>query len=265
MYFRFAIITCYCYNKGALKPRSSKHIHRTPGGSSGGESALLASRSSPLSVATDIGGSIRIPSTFSGHYGFKPTHGRVSTKGLSAPRKNNMNGQILVPLAVGPMAMSVHDLALVLQAWWGTNRMWELDPYVNPKHFDHEAYRHGRGGRPLRIGYIRRDQYFEPCSAVQRGVAEAAAGLQKAGHVIVETELPCTGWEIASLYYRLMGADGNLHYITQALEGEELVHVYRRLKAFADIPNWTRQAVCRLLRLAGQHRQANVAQGVSTI
>ena len=46
---------------------------RTPGGSSGGEAALVSLRGSPLGIASDVGGSIRIPSSFCGSVGFKPT------------------------------------------------------------------------------------------------------------------------------------------------------------------------------------------------
>jgi amidase len=49
------------------------HSGTSPGGSSGGEGALLAMRGSPLGIGTDIGGSIRIPSAFNGLYGLKPT------------------------------------------------------------------------------------------------------------------------------------------------------------------------------------------------
>ena len=49
------------------------HTGTSPGGSSGGEAVLLAMRGSPLGIGTDIGGSIRIPSSFNGLYGLKPT------------------------------------------------------------------------------------------------------------------------------------------------------------------------------------------------
>jgi hypothetical protein len=61
-------------------------LNRTPGGSSGGEGALIASLGSPVGLGTDIGGSIRIPAHNNGVYGFKPTGGRITSKGLSVPR-----------------------------------------------------------------------------------------------------------------------------------------------------------------------------------
>jgi amidase len=70
-----------------MKPETVNHLicrtthpadrRLSPGGSSGGEGALLAFHGSPLGVGTDIGGSIRIPSALCGLYGLRPTHGRV--------------------------------------------------------------------------------------------------------------------------------------------------------------------------------------------
>jgi Asp-tRNA(Asn)/Glu-tRNA(Gln) amidotransferase A subunit family amidase len=62
-------------------------LSRTPGGSSGGDAALVAMDCVPLAVATDMGGSIRIPAAFCGVIGFKPTSNRVSAKGNTTPRK----------------------------------------------------------------------------------------------------------------------------------------------------------------------------------
>ena len=80
---------------------------RTAGGSSGGAAAAVASGMGPLAVGTDGGGSIRIPASFCGIVGLKPTHGRVpvyppSTFGTLSH--------------VGPMARTVADTALLLDA-----------------------------------------------------------------------------------------------------------------------------------------------------
>lgn len=61
---------------------------RSCGGSSGGDSGLVASRCVPFGIGIDIGGSVRIPAAFVGICGFKPSQGRVSSHGVSASRKN---------------------------------------------------------------------------------------------------------------------------------------------------------------------------------
>ncbi len=57
-------------------------VKRTPGGSSGGEGAVIAAQGAPLGFGTDIGGSIRIPAHFCGIYGFKATPQRMTQMGL---------------------------------------------------------------------------------------------------------------------------------------------------------------------------------------
>ena len=78
---------------------------KTPGGSSGGAGAALAAGFCPLAIGTDAGGSIRIPASFSGVFGLKPTFGRVAAWPLSP----------FTTLAhVGPMSRTVADSALFL-------------------------------------------------------------------------------------------------------------------------------------------------------
>jgi amidase len=89
---------------------------RSPGGSSGGSAAALASGMTPLEVGSDIGGSIRVPSAFCGVYGHKPSYGIVPLRGHSPP---GMDGGPVALAVVGPMARSAADLQLGLDVLAG--------------------------------------------------------------------------------------------------------------------------------------------------
>ena len=84
----------------------------TPGGSTGGEGALLALRGSILGVGTDIGGSIRVPSVCSGLYGFRPSVGLIPHGGV---RDLTPPGSDVVKSTAGPMATSLRDCEMFLK------------------------------------------------------------------------------------------------------------------------------------------------------
>jgi len=88
-------------------------LGRTPGGSSGGSSAALAAGYGPLSLGSDIGGSLRVPAFHCGVYAHKPTYGLVAIRGHVPPQVP------AIPIdrdlsVLGPMARSAADLALAL-------------------------------------------------------------------------------------------------------------------------------------------------------
>ena len=99
---------------------------RIPGGSSGGSAVSVASGMAPLAIGTDTGGSIRVPCTFCGTAGVKPTYGSVSSKGI-------------FPLAasldhVGAIARDPWDLRLLLKVMQSANRRdWEDSPELDFK------------------------------------------------------------------------------------------------------------------------------------
>ena len=85
---------------------------RTPGGSSGGAGAALASGITPLEIGSDIGGSLRIPASFCGFFSHKPTYGLVSQRGHVPPAPGTASEPDLN--VIGPMARSARDLRLLL-------------------------------------------------------------------------------------------------------------------------------------------------------
>jgi amidase len=88
-------------------------LRRTPGGSSGGSAAALAAGFGPLSLGSDIGGSLRVPAHYCGIYAHKPTLGLVPLRGHSPPGAPPIPRDIDL-VVVGPMARTAADLALAL-------------------------------------------------------------------------------------------------------------------------------------------------------
>jgi Asp-tRNA(Asn)/Glu-tRNA(Gln) amidotransferase A subunit family amidase len=121
--------------------RNPWHPERTPGGSSGGASAAVAAGLGALHVGTDGGGSIRIPASFAGIYGFKASYGRIP---LHPP-----SGAWSLSHA-GPMTRTVADAALMMDVCAGPD---ERDPYSLPA--DGARYARALAGdlEGLRVAY----------------------------------------------------------------------------------------------------------------
>jgi aspartyl-tRNA(Asn)/glutamyl-tRNA(Gln) amidotransferase subunit A len=100
--------------------RNPWHLDRTPGGSSGGASAAVAAGMGPIAVGTDGGGSIRIPASCTGIFGFKPSFGRLAVYPASVAWSLSH---------VGPLTRTVADAALVTSVCAGPD---ERDPYSLP-------------------------------------------------------------------------------------------------------------------------------------
>ncbi|KAL4976169.1 amidase signature domain-containing protein [Aspergillus desertorum] len=95
----------------------------TPGGSTGGEAALLALHGCILGFGTDIGGSVRIPQSVVGSYGFKPSSSRLPYHGVPV----STEGQEHVPSSVGPMARDINSICYITRLLVNS-RPWDLDP-----------------------------------------------------------------------------------------------------------------------------------------
>lgn len=161
--------------------RNPIHKGLSPGGSSGGEAALIAMRASPLGVGTDIGGSIRIPSAWCHLYGLKPSFGRFSTCG----GRPSIPGQDFIAAVCGPMSRSLQSLRLFGEALCSEQAApWNLDPKIIPIPWRKNLIQ--PPGRKLRLGVISGDGIVTPHPPVQRAVEIVKKVLKDAGHDVID-------------------------------------------------------------------------------
>lgn len=219
---------------------------RTPGGSSGGEAAALASGQTPLGIGTDIGGSLRIPAHFSGVCALKPTVDRWSCRGMLGA----IDGQELVRAQMGPMARSVRDLWLLMQAVQPA-RMSLQDPAVLPLPIGEPTSIRG-----LRIGYFLDDGFVTPSAGVQRAVRQAADALRAAGATLVEYQPPA-GADLLFLWLAGMTADGGAT-VSNALAGEPICRQLKVAHMMAKMPGPIRAAAAALLEKKGERGLAGL-------
>lgn len=155
----------------------------TPGGSSGGEGALVALKGSPLGVGSDIGGSIRIPSSFCGLYSLRPSYGRVPYCGAL----NSLEGQDSVHSVFGPMTNSVGGVKAFMKAVVNT-KPWLKDPLAVRKKWQEDEYNlvdHG-SGKDLCFAIMWDDGVVVPHPPIRRSLEMTKAALEKAGHKVVD-------------------------------------------------------------------------------
>ncbi|ROW14069.1 hypothetical protein VPNG_04082 [Cytospora leucostoma] len=177
-----------------VNPRNRK---LTSGGSSGGESALIAFGASSLGVGTDIGGSLRIPAACAGVFALRPSFGRFPTLGC----RSGMAGQEAVQSVNGPMARAVGDVELEARAVLA-GVPWLRDPRVLPI-----PWRDVEVPGRLRIAVMWDDGVVVPTPPVSRALREAVGRLRSAGHEIVDWD-PRDQAQGVSLLGRMFLADG---------------------------------------------------------
>lgn len=150
-------------------------LSRTPGGSSGGAAAALAAGLGYLTVGTDIGGSIRIPSHFCGVYGHKPTLDLISLRGHLPGGATAAPGFSTLLSVAGPMARSAQDLLAALkvlagpEGWDAKAWTWTLPPARGQKLSE------------FRVGYVLDDPLAEPAPDVRAVLEKTLENLRGAG------------------------------------------------------------------------------------
>ncbi|KAI0819466.1 amidase signature enzyme [Trametes gibbosa] len=164
----------------------------SPGGSTGGEAALLAYGGSRLGIGTDVAGSVRAPAHFSGIYTIKASSFRFLRSGNST----SMPGQEGIPAVYSPMTRTLEDLEMFWKAVVGM-KPWEYDHSCVPipwREVDLVS------GKPIRWAVMWDDRVVAPSPACRRALETVVSELTARGHEVVELDPPSPyeGFKIGS-------------------------------------------------------------------
>ncbi|MBE7707328.1 MAG: Asp-tRNA(Asn)/Glu-tRNA(Gln) amidotransferase subunit GatA [Cyanobacteria bacterium SIG27] len=203
------------------------NLKKVPGGSSGGSAASVSASEVTLSLGSDTGGSIRLPASFCGITGFKPTYGRVSRYGLIAFASSLDQ--------IGPFGRSIEDTTLLYEAIAGydakdsTSLKLEVgDIYNNLK----------RDIKGLRVGVIKELMAEGVSDDVKASIENAIKTYEKLGAEIKEISLPLLKHSIG-VYYIVATAEASsnlarfdgVKYGYRAADCENLLDMYCKTRA----------------------------------
>ncbi|MEO1722124.1 MAG: amidase [Pseudomonadota bacterium] len=175
----------FCLSSGS-HTNSTGHTHNphkrgfSAGGSSSGSGAVVGAGEVDMAIGGDQGGSIRMPASFCGIYGMKPTHGLVPYTGVM-PIENTIDH-------TGPMTQTVADNALLLEVLAGADG---LDPRQYAPKTDAYTAALSRGAQGLRIAILR-EGFGRPESeaVVDAAVMRAAETFRSLGATVDEVSMP---------------------------------------------------------------------------
>jgi aspartyl-tRNA(Asn)/glutamyl-tRNA(Gln) amidotransferase subunit A len=176
-------------NSAFQTTRNPWDLERTPGGSSGGSAVAVAARQSPLALGSDTGGSVRLPASFCGIVGLKPSYGRVSRYGLIA------YGSSLDQ--IGPFGRTVADVALLFEVIAGHDRR---DSTSANEPVPSYTANLRQPLQPLTIGVVREHFGAGLHAEVESLLRDALKVYQDQGVRIEDIELPHSPYAIATYY-----------------------------------------------------------------
>lgn len=230
---------------------------RVPGGSSGGSAAAVASDMCLFALGTDTGGSVRVPASFCGISGLKPTYGRSSRFGLIA-----MTSSTDVP---GPLTKDARDTAVVLKAIAGRDKRdattpeMEVGDYLSNLREDIKGLTIG-----LPMEYFEEQADEEVLSLVKKATEE----LKNLGAEVREVSLPHTKYTVPTYYIltpseisaNLARFDGIRYGFRQEDDIKGLDDVYRRSREGGLGPEVKRRIMLGTYALSAGYRDAYYIQ-----
>ncbi|KAH8115930.1 amidase signature enzyme [Phellopilus nigrolimitatus] len=181
----------------------------SPGGSSGGEAALLALGGSRIGIGTDVAGSVRLPSHYSGVYTIKASAGRFTKMGNAS----SMPGQEGVPAVYSPMARTLEDL----ETFW--KAIFLMEPWSYDHSVLHMPWKDVNLLPKTRFGVMWDDGVVQLSPACRRALTVVVDNLRSSGYEVVDFNPPdpVEGLQIAS---QLLLADGGKTAFAPILWGE---------------------------------------------
>lgn len=191
------------------RTRNPWDLERTPGGSSGGESAAIAAGMSAAGLGSDSGGSVRVPAHFTGICSLKPTPGRIPGRGHLPP----CVGPFSVLGAIGPMARTMADVALMFRTLSGQDPCDPASPPVALREPGLDELKRNT------IGMFE-DDGLVPVTAETRAAVNSAAAALRAAGFRVEPFRPRTLEALRKLWWKLFVQCGAMFY-APSIRGKE--------------------------------------------
>lgn len=229
---------------------------RTPGGSSGGEAAIIASKCAPIGIGSDIGGSIRNPANFCGIYGFKPTNYKISNYNIKSMNGKTRGFDRIIP-STGPISTSIDDIVLILSALYGE---FSCDYSCHQSKFDLKLYNNYidsvKNNKKLRIGYSYNAERVELAEGITSEIKNTIDKLKKEGHELIE--FPYNDYlDVHDKGLEIMFNSDSIPTLLRSLKDEDPMDYYKSVCLVSKAPFWIFGMLESYLRVSGQGRFAD--------
>ncbi len=207
--------------------RNPHNLNKVPGGSSGGSAASVAAYEATVSLGSDTGGSIRLPASFCGINGFKPTYGRVSRYGLIAFASSLDQ--------IGPFGRCVEDIANLYMAIAGWDEKDSTSLKLEVEDVNKTLKNDIKG---LKIGVIKELMAEGVSDDVRKSIENAIEVYKKLGAEIKEVSLPLLKYSIG-IYYIVATAEASsnlarfdgVKYGYRTKDAQNLLEMYTKTRA----------------------------------